>query len=80
MRWAIKEAVAVHLRLVQNKVKKGGYAIFAEYNLDGATKCAGLPIHRYSTDMLAGNLGNDFEPLFCCNPFAEHGYYPPSYL
>jgi hypothetical protein len=63
-----------YFELVRSKVKKGGFAIFAEYNLDGATKCAGLPIHRYSTDMLAGNLGNDFELV---GNF-DHLYFMPS--
>ncbi len=63
-----------YFQLVQNKVKKGGYAIFAEYNLEGATKCAGLPIYRYSTDILAGNLGNDFE---LAGNF-DHLYFMPS--
>jgi SAM-dependent methyltransferase len=50
-----------YFNLVRGKVSKGGYAIFAEYNLDGAVKCAGLPVHRYSAEMLNESLGPDFE-------------------
>lgn len=46
-----------YFELVGNKIKKGGFAIFAEYHLNGATKCTGLPVHGYSTEMLAGSLG-----------------------
>ncbi len=60
--------------LVRSKVKKGGFAIFAEYNLDGASKCAGLPIHRYSTEMLVRRLGNEFE----LTGSFDHIYFMPS--
>lgn len=60
--------------LVRSKVKKGGFAIFAEFSLEGATKCSGLPVHRYSTEMLAENLGNEFELIGSFN----HIYIMPS--
>ncbi len=47
--------------LLKSKVRKGGFVIFAEFNLKGATKCSGLPIYRYSGEMLAEKLGGDFE-------------------
>lgn len=50
-----------YFELLKNTVKKGGFALIAEYNLDGATKCAGLNVHRYNKEMLADHLGNDFK-------------------
>jgi len=47
--------------LVKSKINIGGYALFAEYNLVGATVCAGLPVHRYSKEMLAEKLGRNFK-------------------
>jgi Methyltransferase domain len=49
-----------YFNLLKEKVRKGGFAIFAEYNLEGAANCAGLPVHRYSVEMLAEKLGSDF--------------------
>ena len=60
--------------LVRSKIIKGGFAIFAEFNLNGAARCSGLPVHRYSTEMLAGYLGNDFELIGSFN----HIYFMPS--
>jgi SAM-dependent methyltransferase len=42
-------------------LKLGGHAIFAEFSMIGATKCAGLPLHRYSVDELSGHLGPSFK-------------------
>ncbi len=56
-----KEEKKTYFDLVRSKIMPGGFAIFAEFSLSGATKCSGLPIHRYSTEMLADNLGDKFE-------------------
>ncbi len=50
-----------YFELLKSKVRKGGFVIFAEFNLKGATKCSGLPVYRYSRDMLAEKLGDNFE-------------------
>ncbi len=50
-----------YFELLKSKVRKGGYVIFAEFNLKGATKCSGLPIYRYSREMLAEKIGDNFE-------------------
>ncbi len=47
--------------LLKSKVKSNGFVLLAEYNLNGATVCAGLPVHRYSKEMLIEKLGTDFE-------------------
>ena len=38
----------------------GGYAIFAEFSKTGASKCAGLKLHRYSIEEISENLGSSF--------------------
>ncbi|HJX32348.1 MAG TPA: class I SAM-dependent methyltransferase [Thermodesulfobacteriota bacterium] len=42
-------------------LKIGGHAVFAEFSLIGAPKCAGLTLHRYSIDELSTNLGSSFK-------------------
>ena len=51
----------IYFDLLKSKVKSNGFVLLAEYNLNGATVCAGLPIHRYSKEMLNEKLGTDFE-------------------
>jgi hypothetical protein len=50
-----------YFNLLKNKVRVNGFVILAEYNLDGASRCAGLPVHRYSVEMMAERLGAKFE-------------------
>jgi hypothetical protein len=54
-------------------VKRGGFALFAQFSLEGAAKCAGLNIHRYSAKNLSGRLGDDFQVV---NQF-DHTYINP---
>ncbi len=49
-----------YFELLKRKVRKGGFVIFAEFNLKGAAKCSGLPIYRYNGEMLAEKLGDNF--------------------
>lgn len=49
--------------LLNKKVKDGGYAILATFNLQGASKCSGLPVQRYNERMLSNKIGNDFKLL-----------------
>jgi len=51
----------IYFDLLKSKVKSNGFVLLAEYNLNGATVCAGLPIHRYSKEMLIKKLGTEFE-------------------
>ena len=60
--------------LLKQIVKQNGFTIFAEFNLEGAEKCAGLPLHRYSEEMLAERLGDDFNLVHSFN----HIYTMPS--
>ena len=47
--------------LMKSKITKGGYAILAEFSLEGAAKCSGLDVFRYSKEMLADQLGGSFK-------------------
>jgi len=60
--------------LLKEKVTVGGYVILAQFNLDGALKCSGLPVKRYNQEMLSNQLGNDFELV----DYFNHTYTMPS--
>lgn len=48
---------------LKNKLKPSGYAIIAEFSKDGAPKCAGLDLHRYSIEELVERCGHSFKLL-----------------
>jgi len=61
-------------------LKIGGHAVFAEFSLIGAPKCAGLMLHRYSLDELSMNLGSSFKVVShfdytYINPFGDQRPY-----
>ncbi|MDH5399746.1 MAG: class I SAM-dependent methyltransferase [Cyclobacteriaceae bacterium] len=56
-----KEEQDAYFKLLRKLVKPGGYVIIAVFNLQGATKCSGLPVFRYDQGMLAERLGEDFK-------------------
>jgi hypothetical protein len=41
-------------------LKPGGHVLLAEFSEAGATRCAGLNVHRYSVAEMAQRLGTDF--------------------
>ncbi len=45
-----------YFKNVDSAVRKGGYAMFAEFSKKGAKKCAGLDVRRYGIDDLKDNL------------------------
>ena len=45
---------------LKSTLNVGGYAIFAEFSKTGASKCAGLKLHRYSIEEISENLGSSF--------------------
>ncbi|MFY0673096.1 MAG: class I SAM-dependent methyltransferase [Bacteroidia bacterium] len=59
--------------LLKSKVKDGGYVILAQFALNGAEKCSGLPVYRYNAQMMSELLGADFELV---NSF-DHIYMNP---
>lgn len=58
-----QEEQDTYFNLLKKLVKPGGFVILATFNLNGATKCSGLPVHRYDQHMLAEKLGSEFELL-----------------
>lgn len=54
-----------YFELLKSKIKKGGFVLFAEFNLNGAIKCSGLPIYRYNAEMLSNKLGDEFTLTDC---------------
>ncbi len=52
-----------YFKLLNQKVKKNGFVILAEFNLQGAKMCSGLPVKRYNTEMLQEKLGDNYKLL-----------------
>jgi SAM-dependent methyltransferase len=46
--------------LLQKIVMPGGFVIMATFAMDGATKCSGLPVQRYSAESLSEFFGDGF--------------------
>lgn len=49
-----------YLSLLQKVIMLGGYVIIATFSLDGADKCSGLPVQRYSVGGLCDYFGDSF--------------------
>ena len=45
---------------LRSVLKVDGYVLLAEFAADGAPKCAGLELHRYSVEEMTERLGPDF--------------------
>lgn len=56
-----EEEIEQYFQNLKNTLNNGGYALFAEFALDGTPKCAGLELHRYSVKELVERLGEGFE-------------------
>jgi len=69
-----EEAKNTYFNLLRKLVKSGGFAILAQFNLEGAKKCSGLDVYNYNAEMLQERLGNDFKLL---NSF-DYSYTMPS--
>ncbi|NVJ85630.1 MAG: class I SAM-dependent methyltransferase [Algoriphagus sp.] len=65
---------SVYFQNLKQKVKSGGYVIFAEFHLSGADKCSGLSVFRYDEKMYQERLGDEFILL---DSFI-HTYHMPS--
>jgi len=46
---------------LQSAIDKNGHVLLMEFSPEGASKCAGLEIHRYSIKEMTERLGVDFE-------------------
>jgi len=47
--------------VLQKVVMPGGFIIMATFAMDGATKCSGLPVQRYSVESLGEFFGDGFK-------------------
>ena len=63
-----------YFRLLDDLLKPGGFAIIAAFSLDGADMCSGLPVHRFSSEMLANRLGPGYSLL----KKLDYTYHTPS--
>jgi SAM-dependent methyltransferase len=57
--------------LLQEIVAPGGFVIMAAFALDGATRCSGLPVQRYSKKSIQEFLGDRFKLLESLNYIYE---------
>jgi EEF1A lysine methyltransferase 2 len=46
---------------VQKAIMPGGFMLIATFALDGADRCSGLPVQRYSADDLCAFFGDEFK-------------------
>jgi hypothetical protein len=51
----------MYFSLLKKLLEVQGYAIIPSFNLEGAEKCSGLPVHRYDAEMLQDRMGHGFE-------------------
>lgn len=65
---------ASYLDTLRRVLTPDGYVIIAAFSLDGAENCTGLPVHRYSVEMLSEFLGKEFTLL----EGEEYIYHQPS--
>lgn len=54
-------AIQGYFANLRRVVRPGGYALLAEFSTDGAPKCAGLELHRYSLDEMNKRMGETFK-------------------
>ncbi len=50
-----------YLDVLNRSVVPGGHVLIATFALDGPEKCSGLPVQRYSHELLQETLGNAYE-------------------
>jgi len=48
---------------LHSAMRPGGHVLLAEFSSDGAAKCAGLDVHRYSLEEMTDRMGPDFHLL-----------------
>ncbi|MCP5501242.1 MAG: methyltransferase domain-containing protein [Leptospiraceae bacterium] len=56
-----EDAIKGYFSNVVRNLKVNGYILLAEFSKDGAPKCAGLDLHRYSLEELQMRLGDNFK-------------------
>jgi len=63
-----EEQINSYFSNLDKKIKKNAHVLIAEFSKDGANKCAGLKVHKYSLEEIAERCDNKFKLL-------EHEYY-----
>jgi len=66
-----REAYVDRLRSI---VKDNGFVVIGAFSLGGASQCSGLPVRRYSVEMLSDLIGDEFR----LEELLEHLYQMPS--
>jgi len=56
-----KEDQDTYFQLLNRKLKAGGFVFLAEFSLEGASSCAGLPVKQYSLGILIEKLGENYK-------------------
>ena len=54
-------AINKYFENLNSALCQGGYALLAEFSIEGASMCAGLELHRYSIEEMTERMGEDFE-------------------
>jgi hypothetical protein len=50
-----------YLEVLRSTLQPGGHLILATFGPQGPAQCSGLPVERYSAEVLQQVLGEDFE-------------------
>ncbi len=58
--FTLEDEQETYFELLNRKVKKGGFAILAQFHVDGAKTCSGLPVKRYNAETLCKKIGPHF--------------------
>jgi SAM-dependent methyltransferase len=58
-----ESAIRGYFANLKRTVRPGGHVLLAEFSSRGATKCAGLDVHRYSLEEMTTRLGGAFQLL-----------------
>ena len=71
-----EEEIQGYFANLRAAVRPGGHVLLAEFSSSGATKCAGLELHRYSIEEMSLRLGDEFtliasEEHTYINPFGQ---------
>ncbi len=71
-----ERAIQGYFANLKSVLMPGGYVLLAEFSRSGASKCAGLELHRYSAEEMMERMGEGFELIgheeyTFVNPFGE---------
>jgi hypothetical protein len=67
---------ALYRAVLKKGLRKGGALIIGTFAEDGPERCSGLPVHRWSSDALAAELG----PSFRLVESFKHAHHTPKGL